>query len=223
MLIDHHFTWWWMLVPIGMVVGLAHREERLRQWTLLLVCIGSTYLYVDWFPQFNSNGYRRRCSRCCGARSYPVHVLLQWTFSEQWSASFVARRVLPWLLLFFVFLQPYTAIIGRTYFPKEYPWDEDVFAASYYLHNALRGGPLEVDALCHDSYNAHLMFYVKLLNEQGKDIKSVSKFELKPGMRAMAVKSRSSRSPSNTTTTQVVLREPQLAHLQITGIHEATP
>ncbi|MBL0129398.1 MAG: glycosyltransferase family 39 protein [Flavobacteriales bacterium] len=224
MLIDHHFTWWWMLVPIGMVVGLAHREERLRQWTLLLVCIGSTYLYVissagtklEWYsaPLFPV---------LCGLAAIPVHVLLQWTFSEQWSASFVARRVLPWLLLFFVFLQPYTAIIGRTYFPKEYPWDEDVFAASYYLHNALRGGPLEVDALCHDSYNAHLMFYVKLLNEQGKDIKSVSKLDLKPGMRAMAIEPFVKESIEHHYDYKILYENHSLRIYEITGIHEATP
>lgn len=221
MLIDHHFNLWWMLVPVGILVGLVHREERLRQWTLLLTCLGATYLYVissagtklEWYeaPLFPV---------LCGLAAIPMHVVLQWTFSEQWTTAILARRVLPWVFLFLVFVQPYSAIVGRTYFPKEYPWDEPIYAASYYLHKAVRGGPLEVDALCHDTYNAHLMFYVKVLNEQGKNIQSLSKHDLKPGMRAMATEGYVKETIEHDYDFRLLHENGALRIYEITGIHE---
>lgn len=165
-LIDHHFTSWWSLVPVDIAMGLAHRDEALRKWTLLLVCLGATYLYVirtagtklEWYeaPLFPILG---------GLAAVPLYAVLQWTFSEQWSAGLLARRVLPWVFLFLVFVQPYSRTIGRTYFPKAYPWDENVYAGSHYMKEAVRGGPLEANVLCHDAYNAHLIFYLNILNE----------------------------------------------------------
>lgn len=78
MLIDHHFTSWWSLVPVGIAMGLAHRDEALRKWTLLLVCLGATYLYVistagtelEWYeaPLFPILG---------GLAAVPLYVVLQ--------------------------------------------------------------------------------------------------------------------------------------------------
>lgn len=224
MLIDHHFSAWWMLVPVGILAGLAHRDERMRHWTLLLVCIGAVYLSVistagtklEWYsaPLFPV---------IAGLAAVPLHTILQWTFSENWSTTLLRRRVLPWAFLFIAFVTPYSRTIGRTYFPKEFPWDEDVYAASYYLHKAVRGGPLEANVLCHDTYNAHLMFYVKLLNEQGRDIRSVSKHDLRPGMRAMAMEPFVKAMIEHDYDFRIVHEQGGLRIYGIIGRHEATP
>jgi 4-amino-4-deoxy-L-arabinose transferase-like glycosyltransferase len=224
MLIDYHFTAWWMLVPLGMLVGLVHREEHLRQWTLLLTCIGACYLLVissagtklEWYeaPLFPV---------LAGLAAIPLHVILQWTFSENWSPSVLTRRVLPWALLFVAFVSPYSHTIGRTYFPQEYDWDRDVYVGSYYLHKAVRGGPLEANVLCHDTYNAHLMFYVKVLNEQGKDMRSLSKHGLEPGMRAMAIEPFVKESIEREYDYRIVHENGALRIYEIIARHEATP
>ncbi|MBK6830171.1 MAG: glycosyltransferase family 39 protein [Flavobacteriales bacterium] len=221
MLMDHHFNLWWMLVPVGMLIGLVHREERLRQWTLLLICLGTTYLYVISSAGTKLEWYAAPLFPVLAAlAAIPIHVVLQWTFTEQWSATFLSRRVLPWLFLFVVFVQPYSAVIGRTYFPKEYPWDEDIYAASHYLHKAVRGGPLEANVLCHDTYNAHLMFYLMVLNEQGHEIQSVNKHELQVGQRAMATEGYVKEVIERSYDHEILHEQGALRIYRITGIHE---
>lgn len=222
MLMEHHFVSWWLLVPLGLFIGLAHRDEHIRRWTWLLAGMGSIYLYVissagtklEWYsaPLFPV---------LCGLAAIPVHVLLQWTFTEGRSGAFLTKRVLPWALLFMVFLQPYSSIIGRTYFPKEYPWERDLYAVSAYLHRAVRGGPLEADVFCHDTYNAHLTFYAWLLKDQGRSLRSVSKHELEPGMRAMAGEATVKETIEQLYAYRVVHEDGALRIYEILGRHQA--
>ena len=224
MLIEHHFSIWWTLVPVGMMIGALHRDERLRHWTLFLVCIGSTYLFVissagtklEWYeaPLFPV---------LVGLAAIPIHAILQVTFTEGWSRSAVARHALPWVFLLMVFEHPYGRMIGRTYFPKEFPWDEDLYRGSYYLHRAVRSGPLEADVLCFDGYNAHLLFYIRLLNEQGRDFRLTSKHDLVVGQRAMATEDTVKEFIERSYAHEVLLDNGPLRIYRITGIHEATP
>ncbi len=224
MLLEHHFTPWWMLVPVGMLVGLAHRDEKLRQGTLLLTCMGACYLFVISSAGTKLEWYEAPALPVlCLLAAIPLHALQQWTFTETWSGAWLRARVLPWALLFLIFVQPYSAVIGRTYFPQEYEWDKPVYAASYYLHKAVRGGPLDADVLCHDTYNAHLVFYVHLLNDQGKDFRSVSKHELQPGMRAMAIEPFVKESIEHDYDHRIIHEDGALRIYEIIARHEATP
>lgn len=121
-----------------------------------------------------------------------------------------------------VFVQPYSRTIGRTYFPKAYPWDENVYAGSHYLKEAVRGGPLEANVLCHDAYNAHLIFYLNTLNEQGKQMKSVSKHVLEPGMKAMATEQNVKECIERDHEHRIIFEKGALRISEIIGIHEAT-
>ncbi|HRH37327.1 MAG TPA: glycosyltransferase family 39 protein [Flavobacteriales bacterium] len=224
MLLDHHFTAWWMLVPVGILVGLLHRDERIRQWTLLLVCMGTCYLYIissagtklEWYeaPLFPI---------LAGLAAIPLHLLLQWTFSENWSPSAVGRNILPWVLLFVAFVGPYSSTIGRVFFPQEYPWDVPVYKGAHYLHKAVRGGPLEANVLCHDNYNAHLIFYVDVLKRQGKSLESVSKHDLQPGMRAMATEWNVKETIEHDYDQRIIFEDEPLRIYEIIAKHADTP
>lgn len=224
MLIDHHFTPWWMLVPVGLLVGLAHRDERLRQGTLLLTCIGACYLFVISSAGTKLEWYEApSLPVLCLLAAIPIHLVFQWTLDQKWSVAGVWRHLLPWAFLVLTFVQPYSAVIGRTYFPKEYDWDKPVYAASYYLHKAVRGGPLEANVLCYDTYNAHLMFYVNVLNDQGKDLRSITKHDLQPGMRAMAIEPFVKEVIERDYQTRIVHEDGALRIYEIIAKHETTP
>lgn len=187
-LIDHHFTPWWWLVPSGIVIGLLARSEPLRQWSIYLSLIGACYLYVISTADTKLTWYEAPLIPLLAFfAAVPIHLVFVRLHAETWSVEHLRGRVLPYLFLFTCFVWPYSTTIGRVYFPKEYAWDEDFYKISHYLQKAAKGiGPLEADVLCYDGYNAHLMFYVRLLNEQGQQIQSITKNELLPGMRALA-------------------------------------
>ncbi len=186
MLIDHHFTPWWMLVPLGLVTGLTSKDRWLRSWALLLTCTVTGYLLVvsssgtklDWYSA-------PAIPLLAGIAAVPLlqaSQLLHRPLSGITSDPF--KVILA--LLFVIFMAPYHRITHHIYKKKEYPWDSSFYSTSHYLHKAVRNGPLEANILCHDGYDAHLVFYLWLLKDQGRVVEKRSVDQLLPGMRVMA-------------------------------------
>lgn len=179
--------WWWLVLP-GTIIGLCHQDEKLRRWTGMFACLASTYLIIisgastklEWYsaplyPVF------------AGLAAVPIHLLFTVLFRETWTKGLLRRRVLPYVLLFVVHLTPYSNTIARVYFPKEHDWDGEIYGCAYAMQEALRTNrPFDVDAVCYDAYNAHLMFYIWRLNDRGDRVQSISKVALTPGMKAIA-------------------------------------
>lgn len=183
-LIDSHFSHWWLLAPMGVVLGLATRDERLRHWTVLLSGTAVTYLCVISTAQTKLIWYEAPLIvLLAGLAAIPLHLAFEWACTERWSPGRLRSRVLPYLLLFGVFVTPYSSTIARVYFPKEEPWEEAFYALSHHLQKATKGHVrLDADVLVHEQYNAHLMFYVRLLNRHGHPLQRSAKEDLRPGM-----------------------------------------
>lgn len=218
MLIEHHFTPWWVLVPVGVAMGLLARDNPLRRWSQLLTCLATTYLLLisnghtqlEWysaplFPVISS------------LAAIPLYLLLQWTFTENWSISVLRHRVLPWALLFLTFVMPYAHVVGRTYFPKEFPWDEHLYVIPYHFKKALRTGRLECDVYCQESYDAHIFYYAKRLQARGMEMRRVDKEDLGPGMRAVVSEDEVRDGIERAYEHQVLLDEGRLKIYRIIG------
>ncbi len=78
------------------------------------------------------------------------------------------KHTLPFVLLLFVFVKPYEYIIDKTYKPKEYFWDEDFYALSHKLQDAVhKKYDMHNTYISYEGYKAHLLFYVNILQDQG--------------------------------------------------------
>lgn len=187
MLVQHHFTPWWLLVPGGVLLGLSHRDARLRRFTAFLACVAAGYLLVISSAGTKLEWYSAPALPLLALlAAVPLHVALQLLHAESTSTAVLRWRALPVVAAFVLFAEPYRCLIGRLYFPEEQPWDVDQYAMSHYLHRAVRGGPLESDAYCQDGYTAHIDFYARLLNDQGRRLAKAEAGALAPGMRVMA-------------------------------------
>ncbi|MEZ4739169.1 MAG: glycosyltransferase family 39 protein [Flavobacteriales bacterium] len=188
MLIEHHFVPWWWLVPCGIVLGFAHRNPEMRRWTLLLVCVGSAYLFIMSSAGTKLEWYEAPLFPILSAlAAIAIYVPFVWLQSENLFTPQLRGRVLPYLLLFLGFVGPYSSTVGRMYFPKEWAWDEERYAGTKFLQSMVRGTEhTQVDAVCYDDYNAQNAFYVKLLQDRGERIDCIAKPDLTTGQRAMA-------------------------------------
>jgi 4-amino-4-deoxy-L-arabinose transferase-like glycosyltransferase len=225
LLIDHHFHDFWLLVPIGSVLGLAHRDRAIRRWTTLLVCLGSTYLFVISTAGTKLEWYAAPLFPVLSALvAIAVYVPFVWLRNEEVFTPQLRTRVLPFLLLFIVFVEPYSRTVGRVYFPEEWFWDVERYAASHFLQKEYRSkDPVDLDAFCYDDYNAHHSFYVDLMRDRGDAIRMTSKMDLVPGQKAMAVEPFVKDYIGSHYTHEVLQDQGPVRIYRITGEHNATP
>lgn len=183
-----NFTWFYLLVPMGMVLGLVLKDPLARRWGLMTTVCGIGYLVVI-------SGSSTKCE-WYDAPAYPMIAMASafclfavhdWMRRTAPLKDVLSTNVLPVLFYFLVFATPYKLIVDKAYLNREFPWDVDFYAPSYYLKEALQGKrELKADVVTNDCYDAHLKFYMALLNDQGKKIRGLSKHDLRPGMRALA-------------------------------------
>jgi hypothetical protein len=91
-------------------------------------------------------------------------------------------NLLPFLFLFLVFVKPYQLIIEKTYKPTETKEWKEFYELSYFLKDATNGKyNLKNRLLLYDGYDAHITFYVDILNDKGINIARKSWEELESG------------------------------------------
>jgi hypothetical protein len=86
------------------------------------------------------------------------------------------------LLLTFVFYEPYSKAIRRSYNSAPFVWEKGIYETAYVLQRTLRNENEIPDYdICFEGYHAHLTFYTYLISKRGKEIKSIKKESLDQG------------------------------------------
>jgi hypothetical protein len=224
MLIDHHFTPWWILVPCGIAIGLAHRDRNLRHWTLLLVCMGVSYFLVISGAATKLEWYEAPLFPVLAAlAAIPLHFVFQWLGQASWPRALVHPGALQGAALFLLFIRPYSSMVDKMYLPVEYSWNTEFYRGAHYLQTASKGGPLDVDVILHEGYDAYLRFYAMLLQEQGSNVAFVRKDELKLGMRVLVDQAEVGQYLVSTKQVRVIRQEGALGIYEILTPDEAAP
>jgi hypothetical protein len=100
-----------------------------------------------------------------------IFYIFDYLQKNSWFNQSLSVNIIPFIFLFLIGIEPYKKIIDKTYKPKEYGWDLDFYEISYFLKNAVNGKyDLNHHYLVYEGYNAHLLFYIKILNDKGIDI-----------------------------------------------------
>jgi 4-amino-4-deoxy-L-arabinose transferase-like glycosyltransferase len=168
-LIKHRMSNWYLLVPCGILFGLAAIDERIKRLTIfcslntlsLFLIISSAETKLEWYD----------------ISMYPYLAILAANFLyimfigiKEYSYFQKNLRInfAPFIFLFLVGLNPYAQVINSTYKPKEFSWEKDFYDIGYYLRDALnKKHDLNNQYLLYEGYCAHNLFYVKILNAQG--------------------------------------------------------
>jgi len=172
MLVDHHLLYWYLLVPCGFVVGIFHKKRIYRLLAMytsalvlfyfLVISLGQTKL--EWYP----------------VPMYPfltiiiamfVHLLFTFIQDSKIFTKLLRVNVLPYIFLFIICIIPYSEIVNRTFSPKVFPWEEDLYRIDYYLKDAIKGkNDVNGYTLLQNDYGAHNMFYIHILRDKGVNI-----------------------------------------------------
>ncbi len=170
--IDTQLTAWYLLIPCGLAVGLSAKDNKLNRITVFSALMISTFFLIISAAQTKLEWYN--------VPLYPflslvIAVFIYYIFESLKNATWIGNKlnlnVIPFLFLFLIFIGPFQKIINKTYKPKEYPWDTALYEISYYLKDAVKGKyNLNGQYLLYDGYNAHIIFYLNVLNDKGARI-----------------------------------------------------
>ena len=182
-LINSRFKKWVFLIPCGILAGLLSKDKRIKDLTLFSTITVVTFFLVISSAQTKLYWY--------DLPLYPffsilVSVFIYFIFSflkENKRISHYLKKynVIPYVFLCLIFIMPYQQVVNKTYRQKEHSWDEDFYRTSYYLRDILRGDRQMDNFSILEDYSAHILFYVKVLNENGKNIILKRDKELKTG------------------------------------------
>ncbi len=172
MLVDHHFTYWSLLVPCGVAIGYFTRNDRIKRIILFATSLVIFYFLVistcktklEWY---NVPLYPYLAIIVAGFIHHIFNTLKDF---KQFSGLLV-QNVLPFIFLFLVIVKPVSETMSKSFSPKVYPWDVDYYRVSYILKDAVKGKyNLDGYTLLNDGYAAHNFFYIRLLQDKGVDI-----------------------------------------------------
>ena len=167
--IIHRFNIWLLFIPFGIIAGLLNKDQRIKQLTLFTTINAVTFFIVISSAKTKLSWY--------ALPLYPLIAILAgifiyFVFSLLKENKKITHNLLfktaPYILIFLVFFMPYILIFKKTYQQKESA--EEFYQTSYYLRDILnnkREG--ECFTILYDAYPAHIMFYVNLLNDKGKN------------------------------------------------------
>lgn len=104
----------------------------------------------------------------------------------------IGRNIIGhWALLIFpvIISYPYARVIDKTFLPQESDYNEnqDSYEIGYLMRDELNGSTfLQNKTFVYYDYNAHILFYQYLLEEQNKPINTASPEELRVGQEVFA-------------------------------------
>jgi 4-amino-4-deoxy-L-arabinose transferase-like glycosyltransferase len=178
-LIQHRMTNWYLLVPCGILFGLASIDERIKRLTIFaalnalsfFLIISSAETKLEWYdismyPYLAILAANVLYIIFLGLKEYPY-------FQKNFRINFA-----PFIFLLLVGLKPYSQSINNTYKPKEFSWEKDFYDIGYYLREGLsKKHDLNNQYLLYEGYCAHNLFYIKILNAKGINTSIISNWK----------------------------------------------
>lgn len=169
--IDFQISAWYLFIPCGLITGFVIKNKKINRITMFSFLMIITYFLVISAAQTKLEWY--------DVPLYPFLAILIAIFifyvfdflqNFKWINQKLTVNVTPFIFLFLIGITPYQKILDETSTPKEYGW-EDFYEISYFLKDAIKGKfDLNNQYLIYDGYNAHIQFYLNILNDKGTQI-----------------------------------------------------
>ena len=170
--ITSQWSSWYLLFPCGVVLGLLHRDDKIRR-----IAIFSSVMVLIFFMVISSSPTKLRWY---DVPMYPflsilIAVFVYYIFdllrNVNWINKSLKYNATPFIFVFLISIAPYRKIIDKTYLPEEYAWDIDFYEIGYFLRHAIKGTQ-NVDGyyLLLKEYNTPVKVYLKILQDKGVDI-----------------------------------------------------
>ncbi len=171
-LIDQNFSFWYLLVPIGMAIGFSHTNAKIKWLTIYSSILVGVFFLVISVSQTKLSWYDIPLFPFLAIISaVPVLFVFELLETSKVINKKLNHKVLPVIFLFLVFATPYQETIDTVHDPKKYKWDQSFYSMAQYLKDALKNkedlnGVLYVNT----EYMPNNEFYLHLLRDSGIDI-----------------------------------------------------
>lgn len=170
--LKYKLTGWNLLIPLGLVVGLATKDSKIRRLTIFSTLMITTFFLIISTSQTKLAWY--------DVPLYPfiailVAVFIYFVFEILRNSNPINEKltvnVLPYLFLFVIAIGPYQTIFEKTNGAKEMESEIAFYELSQYMKDAVKGRhDVNNKHVLLDGYNAHIWFYI--INLNNKDIQT---------------------------------------------------
>lgn len=181
--IHERFKPWVWLLPVGIVIGLIQKNEKIRNLTIFSIVIVFQYFFTISYGQTKLEWYDLPLYPFLSILTVmSIYLIFRKLIQGSLIKNMILLKVVSFLFLIAVFCYPYKNIIEKVFKPKEYPWHEEFYKVSYYLRDALRNDMnFNNYSLLYNGYNAHLYFYIKQFQDKDQNVKIITKDDLTQG------------------------------------------
>lgn len=172
MLVNYHLIYWYLFVPCGVLVGVFHKNNLYRKLAWYSIAIIIFYFLLISMGQTRLEWYT--------VPLYPflaliiamfIHLIFSFINESEIFSGLLKFNVLPYVFFFLIAINPYVEITNRTFSPKVFPWEEDLYRIDYYLKDAIDGKyDLNGYTLLQNDYGAHNLFYINILRDKGVNV-----------------------------------------------------
>jgi hypothetical protein len=184
LLMDRYAPHLYLWALVGIPLGLAATDARMRHWTALLACTALSYLLVISLSATKLDWYGAPLIPfTAGLAAVAFHSLLLLAISLVERVKLLrTTSILPYLFLFVIFARPWSTIVQWNYDARELPHEEEFYTLSHLMKRAARTpAGFEATKLVYDEHHAHLLFYVHQLRDQGHPLQMATVDEVAPG------------------------------------------
>lgn len=181
MLVKHHYSIWYLLIPCGIAIGLFSKEEMIRKFTVYNTLLVFFYLLIISFSQTKLEWYEIPLFPFLAfINAIPLYFVFDYLRRSTGITTYFTFNIIPFVFLFVIFVSPYEIIINKVYLPKEYERDKNFYEFSIYLKESLKSKhSVQNHFLCYDGNNTHILYYVNLLNDKNQNINFIDWKNLK--------------------------------------------
>lgn len=181
---NYQYPYWILLLPCGLAVGLLHLDPKIKRLTRFLALACLLYMIIiskgetklEWyvaplFPFFAM------------ITGMFLHLIFDLIKKSDLVKGVLSLNVLPYLLLFLVFVIPYHSILEKNYMCEIGLWNNKHFYdMGHYLKMALKGKVnLNEKYFVYDGYDVQFRLYVYMLQDKGVKVAKKDWWQLGKG------------------------------------------
>ncbi|WP_159038469.1 ArnT family glycosyltransferase [Brumimicrobium mesophilum] len=167
--INKHLSYWHLLIPCGVIFGFLVKDKKINRLTLFSTLMVVTFFLIISTAQTKIEWY--------SVPMYPfsailIAVFIYYIFNVLKNTTVFNEtlwyNITPFIFLFLLGVTPYQQVFEKTYLPKEHRFEVEFYELGHYLQDAARGRiDINNTFVLYDGYNAHNLFYIKILNDKG--------------------------------------------------------
>ena len=181
--IESEFNYWHLLLPCGVLIGFVLKNKLINRLTLLLVLLTTSFLLIISSAKTKIEWYDLPLYPFYAIIvAFIIHFVFEALKKNPWIIQQIKFNAIPLVFLFLIGVYPYQEIFKKTYKPTESGEELEFYEMGNYLQKASRGKfNLDDQHALYEGYQAHLDFYLKVLIDQGHDVKHTQHQNLTEG------------------------------------------